>query len=107
MREGDTVVVTKLDRIARSTKDLLDIVETLQKKGVRLPRPEHQPGHVDADRQADADHARRDRHLRAGDDAGTPIGRDRQGQGGGTLQREKTDGAQPGAGHPRRWQPRG
>ena len=32
-REGDTVVVTKLDRIARSTRDLLDIVETLQKKG--------------------------------------------------------------------------
>jgi DNA invertase Pin-like site-specific DNA recombinase len=33
VREGDTVVVTKLDRIARSTKDLLDIVETLQRKG--------------------------------------------------------------------------
>jgi len=33
VREGDTVVVTKLDRIARSTRDLLDIVETLQGKG--------------------------------------------------------------------------
>jgi len=33
VREGDTVVVTKLDRIARSTKDLLDIVESLQRKG--------------------------------------------------------------------------
>lgn len=33
IREGDVVVVTKLDRIARSTRDLLDIVETLQKKG--------------------------------------------------------------------------
>ena len=33
VREGDTVVVTKLDRIARSTKDLLDIIETLQRKG--------------------------------------------------------------------------
>jgi len=33
VREGDTVVVSKLDRIARSTKDLLDIVETLQRKG--------------------------------------------------------------------------
>jgi DNA invertase Pin-like site-specific DNA recombinase len=34
IREGDTVIVTKLDRIARSTKDLLEIVDTLKKKGV-------------------------------------------------------------------------
>jgi DNA invertase Pin-like site-specific DNA recombinase len=33
VREGDSVVVTKLDRIARSTRDLLDIVETLHRKG--------------------------------------------------------------------------
>jgi len=33
-RHGDTVVVTKLDRIARSTKHLLDIVDNLQDKGV-------------------------------------------------------------------------
>lgn len=32
-RKGDTVVVCKLDRIARSTKHLLDIVDGLQKKG--------------------------------------------------------------------------
>lgn len=32
-REGDTVVVTRLDRIARSTKHLLDVVETLECKG--------------------------------------------------------------------------
>lgn len=34
VREGDTVIVCKLDRIARSTKHLLSIVETLEKKGV-------------------------------------------------------------------------
>lgn len=34
VREGDTVTVCKLDRIARSTKHLLDIVEQLEKKGV-------------------------------------------------------------------------
>jgi len=34
VRHGDTVVVCKLDRIARSTKHLLDIVEGLQDKGV-------------------------------------------------------------------------
>lgn len=33
-RSGDTVIVTKLDRIARSTKNLLEIVDTLQDKGV-------------------------------------------------------------------------
>jgi DNA invertase Pin-like site-specific DNA recombinase len=35
-REGDTVVVCKLDRIARSTAHLLSIVEGLEKKGVAL-----------------------------------------------------------------------
>ena len=34
VRSGDTVVVCKLDRIARSTHHLLDIVERLEKKGV-------------------------------------------------------------------------
>lgn len=33
-REGDTVVVCKLDRVARSTKHLLEIVEVLEGKGV-------------------------------------------------------------------------
>jgi len=33
-REGDTVVVCKLDRIARSTKHLLSVVDELEKKGV-------------------------------------------------------------------------
>lgn len=36
IREGDSVVVTKLDRIARSTKHLLEIVELLQDKGVEF-----------------------------------------------------------------------
>ena len=36
VREGDVVVITKLDRIARSTKHLLEIVESLQSKGVEF-----------------------------------------------------------------------
>jgi DNA invertase Pin-like site-specific DNA recombinase len=34
VRDGDTVIVTKLDRIARSTKHLLEIIEHLEDKGV-------------------------------------------------------------------------
>ena len=36
VREGDTVYIHDFSRLARSTKDLLDIVETLQEKGVHL-----------------------------------------------------------------------
>ena len=35
-REGDTVYVHDFSRLARSTKDLLDIVEKLKAKGVKL-----------------------------------------------------------------------
>lgn len=35
-REGDTFVVTKPDRLARSTRDLLGIAETLRDRGVTL-----------------------------------------------------------------------
>jgi len=34
VREGDTLVVESYSRLARSTKDLLDIIEKLQKKNV-------------------------------------------------------------------------
>lgn len=36
VREDDTIYIKDFSRIARSTKDLLDIVETLNKKGVKL-----------------------------------------------------------------------
>lgn len=35
-REGDTIVIHDFSRLARSTKDLLDIVELLEKKKVNL-----------------------------------------------------------------------
>ncbi|MEA2756817.1 MAG: hypothetical protein QOJ54_3106, partial [Aliidongia sp.] len=35
-RDGDTLVVTKLDRLARSVKHLHDLVDTLNAKGVAL-----------------------------------------------------------------------
>ncbi len=36
IREGDTVIVWKLDRLARSTRDLLDIADTIDKAGAGL-----------------------------------------------------------------------
>jgi DNA invertase Pin-like site-specific DNA recombinase len=36
LREGDTVIVWRLDRLARSTRDLLEIAETLNRLGAGL-----------------------------------------------------------------------
>ena len=36
VREGDTLVVTKLDRLARSVQHLLDILSDLDKRGAHL-----------------------------------------------------------------------
>lgn len=36
VREGDTLIVESISRLARSTRDLLSIVELLQNKGVEL-----------------------------------------------------------------------
>jgi len=36
VRDGDTLVVTRLDRLARSTTDLLRIIDLLENKGVGL-----------------------------------------------------------------------
>ena len=40
LRQGDTLVVTRIDRLARSVKDLQDIVHELKAKGVALKATE-------------------------------------------------------------------
>jgi DNA invertase Pin-like site-specific DNA recombinase len=40
LRQGDTLVVTRIDRLARSMKDLQDIVYTLKARGVALKATE-------------------------------------------------------------------
>ena len=47
VREGDTLVVTRLDRLARSTADLLAIVSGLERKGVGLRVLDFGGGEVD------------------------------------------------------------
>ncbi len=49
LRAGDTLVVTRVDRLARSIKDLQDIVHTLKERGIALKAVE-QP--VDTDSAA-------------------------------------------------------
>jgi DNA invertase Pin-like site-specific DNA recombinase len=34
IEDGDTLIITRLDRLARSTRDLLNILHTLTQKGV-------------------------------------------------------------------------
>lgn len=36
LQEGDTVLILSIDRLSRSTKDLLDIVDTIKSKGAGL-----------------------------------------------------------------------
>jgi len=40
LRHGDTLVVTRIDRLARSVKDLQDIVHELKAKGAKLKATE-------------------------------------------------------------------
>lgn len=47
VREGDVMVVTRLDRLARSTSHLLSIVEKLDRKGVALRILDFGGGEVD------------------------------------------------------------
>ncbi len=47
VREGDTLVVTKLDRLARSTSHLLSLVEQLDGKGVALRILDFGGGEID------------------------------------------------------------
>jgi DNA invertase Pin-like site-specific DNA recombinase len=46
-RKGDTLVITKMDRLAHSTQHLLEIVQGLEKKGVALRLLDFQGHKVD------------------------------------------------------------
>jgi len=65
VREGDTLVVTRLDRLARSAADLHAIVARLSTKGGRIPLPSaRRPRYGHLHGQATARGARIDRRVR-------------------------------------------
>ena len=54
-RDGDVIVVTKLDRLARSVADLMAIIQALEQKAVGLRNSQFRDGHTNSDRQTHAD----------------------------------------------------
>jgi predicted site-specific integrase-resolvase len=89
LRRGDVLMVTRPDRLARSTSELLTIEADLSKRGVGLvvlSMGGERLEHPQSDIQADADHPGRRGDLGARDHAGAPARGHRQGQGGGPIQ---------------------
>ena len=57
VRNGDVLVVTKLDRLARSIRDLCNIVGPARCQGSVAPHPRHGLGHCHRQWEADAERA--------------------------------------------------
>ena len=66
LRDGDVLVVTKLDRIARSVRDLVEIVAPHREKGAELASLGCTSTPTTATGQADAPGARRGGRIRTG-----------------------------------------
>ena len=56
VREGDTVYIHDFSRLARSTKDLLEIVERFTEQGRASGQQQREPRHRNPYRKADVDH---------------------------------------------------
>ena len=69
-REGDVLVVARLDRLARSMRQLLTTVDTLAARGIGLRSPAREHRHRERNRQACLPHLRRPGAVRGGASAG-------------------------------------
>ena len=89
LREGDVLTVTKPDRLARSTAELLSIEADLTKRGIGLVVLSMGGERLDTrkpDQQADADDPGRRGDVGARDHAGAPARGHRQGEGRRQIQ---------------------
>ena len=87
VRAGDTLVVTRIDRLARSLKDLQDIVHELKAKGVALKATEQPVDTGTAAGKAFLDMLGRVRRVRDQSAPRASVGRDQCRQGARRLQR--------------------
>ena len=87
LREGDTVVVWKLDRLSRSLKDVLHIMERIAAGRRRLPLDHREHRHHHPGRPDDDADGRRLRRVRARHDPGAHLGRSRRRPGRGAHRR--------------------
>lgn len=86
LREGDTLVVTRIDRLARSMKDLQDIVHELKGRGVALKATEQPIDTGSAAGKAFLDMLGRVRRIRDEPAPGAPDEGDRGAKSQGRLQ---------------------
>ena len=77
VEDGDVLVVTRLDRLARSTRDLLNVLDALARKGAGFKSL----ADTWADTSPDADSARRSCRVRARANQGSHQRRASAGQG--------------------------
>ena len=85
LHKGNTLVVTRIDRLARPVKDLQDIVDELKAKAVTLRATEQPIDTGTPAGKAFLGHAGRVRRIRNGDPQGTADGGDRVDKGCGRL----------------------
>ena len=110
LRRGDTLMVTRVDRLARSIKDLQDIVHELRAAGVSLKATEQPIDTSTAAGKCLPRHAGRLRRVRDQPAPRAAAGRDRPGQGQrastGAASRRSIRSRCGGCGSRRSWGPR-
>src|SRR5229473_564051 len=90
LRPGDTLLITRIDRLARSIGDLQDIIRSIKAKGASLKaRAAFQ--HWRHLRRADRESAGLLRAVRDGPSQGAPARRHQQSQIRGSLQGSQTE----------------
>ena len=96
-RSGDTLIVWKLDRLARSMKQLIETIESPAGEGHRVAQPDRSPRHDDRTGAAGLSHVWRAGGIRAQSDPGAHPSGPCRGAARGSHRRSSTkaDGRRP------------